>query len=85
VTSIDSGRIRTFTGAGHSPDHGTSTFEEVTWTSGLNGMLGTGYQLTRDDLRPGLHPHRPDRPGRGGGEAVAHVSIRIREDSQRRC
>jgi hypothetical protein len=72
-----------FTGAGHSPDLGVSAFEDVTWSSSLAGVLGGGYQVTRDDLRAGTHRIGLSVPDGHGGESTASVWIRIEESPQR--
>ena len=66
-------------GAGHSPDFGASAFEEVAWSSSLAGALGSGYQLTRDDLRPGTHPITLRVPDGLGDEVSAGIWIRVVE------
>ena len=66
-----------FTGGGYSPDGGTCAPDEVTWQSSLDGLIGTGYQVVRDDLRPGRHRVTLTLPDGAHGEASASVWIRI--------
>ena len=39
-------------GGGHSPNFATADFEDVVWTSNLDGHLGIGHQLTTHTLSP---------------------------------
>lgn len=70
----------TFIGGGYSPDSGTCAFDEVAWYSSLEGLLGTGYQVVRKDLRPGTHRITLDLPDGACGEAAASVWIKIAEE-----
>jgi hypothetical protein len=70
----------TFIGGGHSPDGGTCAFDEVAWHSSLEGLLGTGYQMVRKDLRPGTHRITLSLPDGACGEAAASVWIKIAEE-----
>jgi hypothetical protein len=70
----------TFTGGGYSPDGGTCAFDEVAWHSSIDGLLGTGYQLVRNDLRPGMHRITLSLPDGDHGEAAASIWIKIAEE-----
>lgn len=78
--SFRAGQPVSFAGGGHSPDGGTCAFGEVIWRSNLEGMLGTGYQMVRSDLRPGKHRITLSLPGGGGGEESASVWITIGDE-----
>ena len=71
-----------FAGGGHSPDHGMCDSDDVVWTSSLQGVLGTGHQFDRMDLRPGRHRITLSVPDGAHGEATASMTIRVveRED-----
>ena len=53
--------------------------DEVLWTSSLQGTLGVGYQVVRDDLRPGVHRVSLGLPDGAGGEATASTWLRVLE------
>lgn len=72
----------TFTGGGYSPDGGACGPHEVAWHSSLDGLLGTGYQVVRDDLRPGMHRITLSMPNESRGEATASVWIRILDEGE---
>ncbi len=68
-----------FAGGGYSPDHGMCDAADAVWTSSLQGVLGTGAQLIRDDLLPGRHRITLTVADDARGEASASVTIRIVE------
>jgi len=70
----------TLIGSGYSPDGGTCEINDVAWHSNLDGCLGTGVHVVRDDLRPGTHRITLSMPDGARGEATASVWIRIGED-----
>jgi hypothetical protein len=77
-----------FLGGGYSPDGGTCDLHEVSWHSNLDGLLGTGYHVVRDDLRAGTHRITLNLPDGQRGEANASTWIRIvdrDEDGAARC
>ena len=49
----------------------------MTWQSSLDGLIGTGYQVVRDDLRPGRHRITLTLPDGAHREASASVWVRI--------
>ncbi|HZX78915.1 hypothetical protein [Lysobacter sp.] len=68
-----------FAGGGYSPDHGMCADDDVVWTSSLQGVLGTGHQFDRTDLRPGRHRITLGVADGARGEATASVTIRVME------
>lgn len=53
--AFDEGESVTFQGSATDPEDGTLTGNDLTWSSDLDGDLGTGEQVTRSDLSPGSH------------------------------
>lgn len=53
---------------------------DVTWWSSLDGEIGTGAELTRDDLSLGFHTIQVTVVDRGGYEARDRLSIEIVND-----
>jgi hypothetical protein len=64
-------------GGAHSPDFETADFEEVVWTSNLDGHVGIGHQLTTHTLSSGRHRITVSAPDGLGGEASASVTVQI--------
>jgi len=64
-------------GGGHSPDFETADFDDVVWTSNLDGHLGIGHQLTTHTLLPGRHRITVSVPDGLGDEASASVTVEI--------
>lgn len=69
----------TFLGGGYSPDHDPCSFDEVSWLSSLQGHLGTGNQLVKDNLIPGTHRITMTMPDGAGGEAKTGVWIKVKD------
>lgn len=65
-------------GGGFSPDFGITAFEDVTWTSSRDGLLGLGHQVVVGNLSVGRHRVRLSVPDGLGGEATSIVSIEVR-------
>jgi hypothetical protein len=64
-------------GGGFSPDFQTADFEDVVWTSNLDGVLGTGYEVTPNHLSVGRHRITLSLPDGLGGEASASVFVAV--------
>lgn len=65
-------------GGGFSPDFGTTKFEDVAWTSSLDGAIGVGFQIVTQSLSVGQHKITLDFPDGLGGEASASRFIVVK-------
>jgi hypothetical protein len=65
-------------GGGFSPDHETTRFDEVSWSSSVDGHLGVGYEHAVTTLSPGRHRITLSVPDGLGGEATSAVFIEVR-------
>jgi hypothetical protein len=68
-------------GAGHSPDSGVCAPDEIVWHSHLQGLLGTGCHVIREDLVAGLHRITMSLPDGHTGMACASVWVRVGENN----
>jgi hypothetical protein len=64
-------------GCGFSPNYGTTRFDDMLWSSGLDGHLGIGYECVVSTLRSGRHRITLSVPDGLGGEATAGVFIEV--------
>jgi hypothetical protein len=71
-------------GGGFSPDFQTTDFEDVTWTSSIDGLMGVGYQVIVHTLSVGRHKITLSFPDGLGGEASGSIFVRI-EPRQATC
>jgi PKD repeat protein len=53
--SVTQGVAVTFTGAGSDPQNGALTGASLTWTSSINGQIGTGVSFSTTTLSAGTH------------------------------
>lgn len=53
--AFEEGQTVTFEGSGSDPEDGQLTGSSLEWTSDIDGELGTGETVTRDDLTAGTH------------------------------
>jgi hypothetical protein len=67
-----------FTGDGFDLEDGSLSDAALTWTSSLDGVLGTGGTLERSDLRPGSHLITLTVRDSASNEATASISLNIR-------
>jgi hypothetical protein len=52
---VSEGDAITFLGGGFSPDFGVAEMEDTLWTSNIDGILGTGWEVITPTMSPGLH------------------------------
>ena len=77
-TVFDKGEMIVFCGRGFSPNHETTRFDDMVWSSRLDGYFGVGYELAVSTLRAGRHYIRLSVPDGFGGEATAGIFIEVR-------
>jgi hypothetical protein len=77
-TSYRKGQPVPLVGGGFSPDFATTEFDEVVWTSNLDGAIGVGHGLVVNSLSSGRHRISIDIPDGAGGEAAAGVFIEVK-------
>ena len=51
----DEGHPLTFSGTAIDPEDGELSDETFLWRSNIDGVIGTGNNITKDDLSPGVH------------------------------
>jgi hypothetical protein len=68
-----------FTGDAFDPEDGSLPDEALTWTSDLDGTLGTGRVVERNDLREGQHTITLSASDSGGNPAAASITLYIRK------
>jgi hypothetical protein len=76
--SFEVGEPVVLRGGGFSPDFGTTPFDNVLWSSRVDGHLGNGYEHVVSSLSCGRHRITLSVPDGLGGEATADVSIDVR-------
>lgn len=69
------GQVVTFSGSGTDPEDGALAGGALTWTSDLDGQLGTGTSFDRSDLSAGTH--EITLTGRDSDDATATASLTI--------
>jgi Bacterial Ig-like domain (group 2) len=74
---IASGLAITFTGTGIDAEEGSLTGESLSWTSSLDGTLGTGTTVVRSDLSIGDHLVTLTARDGEGAESTAEVSVTV--------
>jgi hypothetical protein len=74
---IRAGSSITFIGGGYSPNHDPCTYDEISWHSSIQGYLGNGNQVVRNDLVPGTHLITMILPDGADGEAKASAWIKV--------
>jgi hypothetical protein len=70
-----------FRGSAFSPNHGIAQFEDLLWSSRLNGQIAVGYECAVSMLGLGQHQITLSVPDGLGGEATAAVRIEVRSNS----
>jgi hypothetical protein len=73
--TFNAGETITFTAAGSDPEEGPLT--SLTWTSNLDGQIGTGTTFTRNDLSPGIHLITVSGEDSHGLQAGAQIGITV--------
>ncbi|HEX2166053.1 MAG TPA: hypothetical protein VHG09_02335 [Longimicrobiales bacterium] len=66
-----------FSGSASDPEDGALAGAALVWTSSLDGQLGTGGSLSRDDLSTGTHTIRLAATDSHGDSAAATISITV--------
>jgi hypothetical protein len=80
-TTVKKGEAVVLLGGGFSPDFQTTEFEDGVWTSSLDGVIGTGYEVVTHNLSVGRHKITLNFPDGLGGEAIASVFVYINDIS----
>jgi hypothetical protein len=75
-TELRVGELVHLVGAGHSPSHGATCADDVTWYTTELGALGRGHQLSVE-LPVGRHRITLHAPDGAGGEATASVDVSV--------
>ncbi|WP_276371023.1 hypothetical protein [Chryseolinea sp. H1M3-3] len=82
--TFTAGTSISFLGGGYSPDHDPCGFDEISWHSNIQGYLGAGNQMSKNDLIPGTHRIIMSMPDGAGGEVKTGVWIRVVEEGDDR-
>jgi hypothetical protein len=82
--TVTRGQVVPLVGAGFSPDHGPAPFDDVRWSSSLDGNLGAGYEVATASLSVGFHLITLAVPDGEGGVATATTQVTV-ENTERRC
>lgn len=77
ASTIASGIAVTFTGTGLDAEDGQLTGESLSWSSSLDGALGTGASVLRSDLSIGAHVVSLTAADSEGATDIAQVAITI--------
>ncbi|MFT3707711.1 MAG: PKD domain-containing protein [Archangium sp.] len=77
MQTIFQGASLTFTGTGLDPEDGALTGMSLTWSSSLDGTLGTGSPLTNSTLTVGDHTVTLVARDSGGNSGTATISVRV--------
>jgi hypothetical protein len=80
-TILNEGEPLELSGIGFSPNFGTSSSEEMWWSSDRDGLLGTGREIFVADLSPGRHQLQLTVLDGIGGESTASVTIQVTSQS----
>jgi hypothetical protein len=64
-------------GGAYSPDFGMAPFDDLSWKSDGDSVLGTGPELTIFELKPGNHQFTLTAPDGMGGVAEAAVAVTV--------
>lgn len=67
----------TFTGSGSDPETGPLTGSRLSWSSSLDGSLGTGASLVTSGLSAGAHVVTLTATDAGGASGAAQVSVQL--------
>lgn len=77
-SSFDLGEAITMRGSATDPEDGALTGDALSWTSDLDGELGTGGEITVDNLRSGAHTIRLTATDSDGVVGSTTVGILVR-------
>ncbi len=75
--SYNQGQSIVFTGLATDDEDGTLTGASITWTSSLDGLIGTGTVITASDLTPGTHTITMTATDSQGSTATAIITITV--------
>lgn len=75
--SFEAGADVTFQGNASDPEDGSLSGTSLTWSSDLDGELGTGTSITVNDLAEGTHQVTLEATDSEGATASASVSVAI--------
>jgi PKD repeat protein len=76
-TSVVLGTNVTFNGSGTDPEDGTLGGTSLTWTSSINGVIGTGTSFSTSALAAGAHTVTLTVKDSQGAQATATVAINV--------
>ena len=82
MQTVFQGTSVTFTGASQDPEDGALTGMALTWSSSLDGMLGTGSPLSTSTLTTGDHTITLVARDSGGNTGTASVVVRVLPQNQ---
>ncbi|MBL8915978.1 MAG: PKD domain-containing protein, partial [Archangium sp.] len=77
MQTIFQGAAITFAGTGSDPEDGPLSGTSLTWSSSLDGTLGTGSPLTNSTLTVGDHVITLVARDSGGNSGTATISVRV--------
>lgn len=75
------GKLLALRGSATDPEDGVLTGESLSWSSSLDGALGTGASLEVSHLRPGEHELILTARDRAGAESRARVRVEITNEA----
>lgn len=81
-TTAYAGGSVTFVGLGTDAEDGTLAGSSLTWSSSINGVIGTGATVTTSALSPGTHTITLTAKDAQGATASASLSINVRGPNQ---
>jgi uncharacterized protein YjdB len=76
--TFSTGQTITFAGSATDHEDGPLTGASLTWTSSLDGPIGTGTSFTRSDLSEGTHRIDLNAKDSGGANGATSVVITVR-------
>jgi uncharacterized protein YjbI with pentapeptide repeats len=76
-SSFAQGTSVSFAGTGTDPEQGTLTGAALTWTSNINGVIGTGTSFSKSNLSVGTHTITLTATDNQGATGTATVTITI--------
>lgn len=81
ATFVEGSQV-TFQGSASDPDQGTLTGSALSWASDMDGDLGTGTTVSRDDLSVGDHVVTLTATDGEGATGMASVSITVEANQE---
>jgi hypothetical protein len=74
-----------FTGSATDPEDGALSGTSLVWTSNLDGQIGTGGSLTRNDLSAGSHTITLTATDSKGGTGTQSITITVQSPTCEGC